>query len=131
MLWFGVQAGWSLLWLPFLLLLVALLSMGIGLAVAALGTYRFDTIFVLPFLMQFWLLATPVMYPLGSVPDRWRFLYSLNPMVGIVEGFRLTLLKGVSPDLGLLALSMLGTGVVWLLAWPLFLFMSQYFADVL
>jgi lipopolysaccharide transport system permease protein len=107
------------------------LGLGVGLGVAALGTYRRDIIFGLPFLMQFWLLATPIMYPLGNVPERWKFLYSLNPMVGIIEGFRRAMVKGMAPDLGLLAVSFLGIMAVWLVAWPLFRYMSQYFADVL
>jgi len=131
MIWFRVPVGWSLLWLPVLVLLTALLTLGVGMAVAALGTYRHDIIFALPFLMQFWLLATPIMYPLGNVPERWKFLYSLNPMVGIIEGFRQAMVKGMAPDLGLLAVSLLGIVVLWLVAWSLFRYMSQYFADVL
>jgi lipopolysaccharide transport system permease protein len=131
MIWFRVPVGWSLLWLPVLVLLTVLLGLGVGLGVAALGTYKRDIIFGLPFLMQFWLLATPIMYPVGQVPGRWQFLYSLNPMVGIIEGFRAVMVKGMVPDLGLLIVSLLGIVVVWLVAWPLFRYMSQYFADVL
>lgn len=131
MIWFRVPVGWSLLWLPVLVLLTALLALGVGMAVAALGTYKRDIIFGLPFLMQFWLLATPTMYPLSEVPQRWQFVYRLNPMVGIIEGFRRVMVKGMFPDLGLLAVSLLGIVAVWLVAWPLFRYMSQYFADVL
>jgi lipopolysaccharide transport system permease protein len=131
MIWFRVSVGWSLLWLPVLVLLTALLALGVGLGVAALGTYKRDVMLALPFLMQFWLLATPTMYPLGNVPERWQFLYTLNPMVGLIEGFRRVVVKGVAPDLGLLAVSLLGIVAVWLVAWPLFRYMSQYFADVL
>ncbi len=131
MIWFCVTVGWSLLWLPVLVLLTALLALGLGLGIAALGTYKRDIIFAVPFLMQFWLLATPIMYPLGKVPERWQYFYTLNPMVGIVEGFRSIMVKGMSPDLGLLGVSLVGIVVVWLVAWPLFRYMSQYFADVL
>ena len=81
--------------------------------------------------MQFWLLATPIMYPIGRVPERWQFFYSLNPMVGVIEGFRSVMVKGLSPDFSLLLISLLGILVVWFVAWPLFRYMSQYFADVL
>ena len=131
MVWFRVLAGWSLLWLPVLVLLTALLALGVGLGVAALGTYKRDVTLALPFLMQLWLLATPIMYPLGNVPERWQFLYNLNPMVGIIEGFRRVVVKGMSPDLGLLGISLFGIALVWLVTWPLFRYMSQYFADVL
>jgi lipopolysaccharide transport system permease protein len=77
--------------------------------------------------MQFWLLATPIMYPLGNVPERWQFLYSLNPMLGIIEGFRRVMVKGMASDLGLLAVSLLGIVAIWLVVWPLFRYMSQYF----
>jgi len=114
MAWFRTPVSWTLVWFPVLLLLTILLATGVGFAVAALGTYQFDTVFALPFLMQFWMFATPVMYPLHSVPAAWRGWYAVNPMVGIVDGFRAVLVF-----------------LVWLIAWPLFRFTSQYFADVL
>lgn len=129
--WFRVPVGWSLLWLPPLVVLTAVLALGVGLGVAALGTYKSDAVFALPLVMQMWLLASPVMYPLGSVPEGWRLLYGLNPMVGIVEAFRTALVKGLPPDLGLLAWSIVGVVLVWAVAWPLFRAVSQYFADVL
>ena len=129
--WFRLGLGMALFWLPFLVGLTAFLAFGVGLAVAAIGTYKLDIIFAVPFLMQFWLLATPIMYPLSKVPDRWRFLYSLNPMVGIIEGFRTVIVKGVTPDLSLLLVSAVGAVLFWILAWSFFRYTSQYFADVL
>lgn len=131
MVWFKVPVGATLLWLPVLVLLAAMLALGLGFGVAALGTYRHDITFALPFLMQLWMLATPIMYPISQVPERWQLLYSLNPMVGIIEGFRQVLVKGMAPDPGLLTVSLLGIALVWFVAWPLFRYMSQYFADVL
>lgn len=131
MIWFRVPVGASMVWLPVLVLLTGLLALGVGFGVAAVGTYKHDILFAMPFLMQFWLLATPIMYPIGKVPERWQFLYSLNPMVGIIEGFRTTIVKGMAPDLGLLFISLLGIVVIWTIGWLLFRHMSQYFADVL
>jgi lipopolysaccharide transport system permease protein len=131
MVWFRMPIGWAVLWFPVLLLLVILLATGVGFAVAALGTYQFDTVFALPFLMQFGMFATPVMYPLYSVPAAWRGWYALNPMVGIVDGFRAILVQARPPDLSLLGYSTIGFVIVWIIAWPLFRFTSQYFADVL
>jgi lipopolysaccharide transport system permease protein len=130
MFWFHVPISWSILWLPVLILLIALLALGIGMLIAAVGTYKRDIVFATPFLMQFWLLATPIMYPLNSVPERWQKIYMLNPMVGLLEGFRGVLVKGFPPELSLLLVSVLGIGVIWVIAWPLFRVMSQYFADV-
>ncbi len=131
MVWFEIPVSGTLLWLPLLIAMTAALALGVGLGIAALGTYRRDVIFATPFLMQFWLLATPVMYPVGQVPENWMFLYRLNPMVGIIDGFRRALIQGLAPDLGLLGISLVGISMVWLIGWPLFRHMSQYFADVL
>jgi lipopolysaccharide transport system permease protein len=131
MAWYRTPVGWPLLWFPVLLLLIILLATGIGFVVSALGTYQFDTVFALPFVMQLWMLATPVMYSFQSVPQRWQRWYRLNPMVGIIEGFRAILVLGRVPDPVLLACSIGGTFVVWMIAWPLFRYTSQYFADVL
>jgi lipopolysaccharide transport system permease protein len=131
MIWFRVPIGICMLWLPVLVLMTGLLALGVGFGVAAVGTYKHDILFAMPLLMQFWLLATPIMYPIGRVPERWQFLYSLNPMVGIIEGFRRTIVKGMGPDLGLLLISLVSVVVLWAVAWPLFRYMSQYFADVL
>ena len=131
MVWFQVPVGWSLLWLPVLVLLTALLALAVGMGIASLGTFKRDLVFAAPFVMQLWLYATPVIYPISSVPERWRSLYVLNPMAGIIEGFRSVLVKGLMPDLGLLAWSVMGIGLIWALTWPLFRFMSQYFSDAL
>jgi lipopolysaccharide transport system permease protein len=130
MAWFGVSVGWNLLWLPVLVLLMASLAFGVGMLIASLGTLRRDFIFATPFLVQFWLYATPVIYPLSSVPERWRTLYMLNPMVGIIEGFRAVLLRNAPPSLEALGWSVLVIGVVLAMAWPLFRWLSRYFADV-
>ena len=131
MIWFRVPMGWSLLWLPVLVLMTALLALAVGMGIASLGTFKRDFIFATPFLMQFWLYATPIIYPLSSVPERWRRLYLLNPMVGIIEGFRNVLVKASPPPLDALAWSALVTAVILALVWPLFRWLSQYFADVL
>lgn len=131
MLWFRVSMSWALLWLPVLVLLTAALAFGIGMLIASLGTFKRDFIFATPFLMQFWLYATPVIYPLSSVPDRWRTLYMVNPMVGVVEGFRNVLLRASPPPLEALGWSAVTTVVILVIAWPAFQWLSQYFADAL
>ena len=131
MFWFRVPVGWSLLWAPVLVLMTGTLALGLGMFLAALGTFKRDFLMAGGFLMQLWLYASPIIYPISSVPEQWRGLYVLNPMVGILEGFRAVLVKGTVPDLGLLTWSLLGIVVAWVVAWPLFRSMSQYFADVL
>lgn len=131
MVWHRYPVGWPLLWLPVLVALVAALALGLGIALAALGTYRRDILLAQAFFLQLWLLATPVVYPLSRVPRGWRPLYDLNPMVGLVEGFRSVLIRNQPPDLQLLAMSAGVTALVWLVTWPLFRVLSQYFADAL
>src|SRR5262249_50702403 len=131
MLWFHAPIGWPLLWCPVLLMLVMLLATGVGLVASALGTYQFDTVFAMPFLMQLWMLATPVMYSRHSVPDAWQPWYRWTPMVGIVEGFRAVLVQNRMPDTTLLIYSAVGITAVGIVAWPLFRYTSRYFADVL
>jgi len=131
MIWFKVPMTWALLWVPVLVSLTVLLALGLGLGVAAIGTYKRDITFGLPFIMQFWLLASPIMYSLDSVPSRWQSVYRYNPMVGIIDGFRRVVVQGTGPNLDLLVSSAIGVLVVWAICWPFFRYMSQYFADVL
>ncbi|HOE65775.1 MAG TPA: ABC transporter permease [Candidatus Hydrogenedentes bacterium] len=118
-------------WLPILTLLTFMLASGIGLALAAFGTYRYDVFFAVPLLLQAWMFATPIFYLVDGVPMGLRSWYSLNPMVGIVEAYRSVLMYGQSPDLSLLAVAVIVTIVIWALVWPVFRYVSQYFADVL
>jgi lipopolysaccharide transport system permease protein len=131
MIFYRVSVGWSLLWLPVLCLNAGLLAFAVGMALAAMGTFKRDFIIAAPLLMQIWLFITPVLYPLSSVPEHWQSFYLLNPMVGIIEGFRAVLLRAETPPLGPLGWSALVTLVVLALAWPFFRWVSPYFADVI
>jgi lipopolysaccharide transport system permease protein len=106
-------------------------ALGLGLLLSAIGTFKSDFLFAGQFILQAGVYLSPIIYPLESVPDRWYSLYILNPMVGLLEAFRSVLAYGRTPDLDLLAHSMPGIILTWLIAWPLFRIMSRYFADVL
>ena len=82
----------NVIWLPFLLLLAFVTCLGSSLWLAALNVQFRDVRYIVPFLVQIWLFLTPIAYPSSIVPAQWRVLYSLNPMVGVVEGFRWALL---------------------------------------
>ncbi|HEU4503097.1 MAG TPA: ABC transporter permease [Nitrospira sp.] len=127
--WFGIHPAVAWLWLAPLLLITSLFSLGCGLIVGALGTFLQDVLFGLPLLLQLWMLATPIMYPLRQVPAGWMPLYILNPMVGIIEGFRQVLIRQQAPDFELLGVSLVATACVWGIGWPLFKYLSQHFAD--
>ncbi|HEY2963678.1 MAG TPA: ABC transporter permease [Pyrinomonadaceae bacterium] len=130
MLFYGIVPGSQILALPFFILLAVMTAMAVGLWLSALNVQYRDVRYTINFLVQFWLFATPVAYPSSIIPARWRVVYGLNPMVGVVEGFRWSLLgKPESPG----ALVMVSTVVVIiLLTGGMFYFrrMEQQFADI-
>lgn len=85
---YGMRPGFPALWLPLLVLLAFATALGVGLWLSALNALYRDVRYVMPFLVQFWMLASPVAYPSSMVPARWRWMYGLNPMAGVIDGFR-------------------------------------------
>ena len=130
MLFYGIVPTVAILTLPLFLLLAVLTALGVGLWLSALNVQYRDVRYALPFLVQFWLFASPVAYPASLVPEPWRVLYGLNPMAGVVEGFRWALLGQAATPGPLLAVSVVMVCV--LLASGLFYFqkMEETFADV-
>jgi len=129
MLYYQVGASPRILVVPLLVLLTAAASLGVGLALAALiVTYR-DFRYVVPFLVQSWLYVSPVIYPVSMVPKQWQPVLALNPMAGIIDGFRSALL-GLPWNPVTLAVS--SASSVLLLAYGLFYFRKteRSFADV-
>lgn len=103
-LYYGIAPTRAILFLPIFLLLAVLTALGIGLWLSALNAVYRDVRYVVPFLVQFWMFASPVVYPSSLIPPRWRALFGLNPMAGVIEGFRWSLTgQGKPPDLMLLA----------------------------
>lgn len=92
MLYYGIVPGMKVIWLPALLLLTLITSLGVSLWLSALNVHFRDVRHIVPFLTQFWLFATPIAYPSSLLSEPWRTLYSINPMVGVVEGFRWALI---------------------------------------
>jgi lipopolysaccharide transport system permease protein len=130
MAYYGIVPGLAILALPGLLLLAILSALAVGLWLSALNVKYRDVRYTINFLIQFWLFATPVAYPSSIVPAQWRLLYGLNPMAGVVEGFRWALLGKADPPGALLAVSV--SVVLVLLVGGLYYFrrMEQEFADV-
>lgn len=100
------------LWLPVLLLLAVFTALGVGLWLSALNALYRDVKYVIPFLVQFWMFASPVAYPSSLVPLRWRWLYGLNPMAGVIDGFRWAITGHGNPPGLLLAVSAAMVAVV-------------------
>lgn len=130
MLFFGILPTVSVIWLPFFLALALTTSLGVGLWLSAMNVQFRDVRYIVPFLTQAWLFATPVAYSSSLIPEPWRPLYGINPMAGVVEGFRWALL-GTDTAPGpmvivstLVALALLVSGAFY------FRRMEKTFADV-
>jgi len=130
LLWYGIIPSAAVLFLPFFILFAIVTAFSVGLWLSATNVLYRDVRYAIPFLVQFWLFTTPIAYPSSVVPTAWRTLYGLNPMTGVVEGFRWALLGNVPPP-GLLMWVSVAT-VLALLITGLFYFrrMEQTFADV-
>ena len=96
MAWFGLLPNWHVVFLPLFVVLAILASLGPALWITALNVKYRDFRFIIPFILQFGLYVSPVGFSSGAVPEQWRLLYSLNPIVGIIDGFRWCLLGGAS-----------------------------------
>jgi lipopolysaccharide transport system permease protein len=132
MLWFAFRPGWQLAILPLFVLLAFGLSAGLGLVLAALTVQYRDFRYVVPFIVQFGLFISPVVFTTASVPERWRTLYALNPLVGIIDGFRWSILGGRMPlEPQSIALSVAVTASLALLGVWYFRRMERSFADVI
>lgn len=127
---YGVSPSWMFLTLPLFLAGTIAAATGAGLLFAALiVTYR-DFRYVTPFVLQLWLYATPVLYALDIIPDRWRLAYALNPMVGMISGFRASVL-GTSIPGAVVGISFLAALIFFAVGTTYFLRVERRFADVI
>lgn len=131
MLFYGIMPNAKMLLIPFLMAITALLALSIGLWLAPINVRFRDIKHTLPFMIQIWMYATPIVYPLSIVPQEWQMLYSLNPMVGVIEGFRWAVFDKGDPNF--MALGMSAGIIVVLMAGGLIFFrrMERTFADVI
>lgn len=132
MIFYQFLPTWRILILPIFLLLAFMTSMGVGLWLSALNVKYRDFRYIVPFLVQFGLYVSPVGFSSSIVPEKWRLLYSLNPMVGVIDGFRWAILGGESQIYwpGFL-LSLLLTLVLFIFGVWYFRKMEQEFADII
>ena len=116
MIYFGFMPNWQIVFLPFFVILAMLASLGPALFITALNVKYRDFRYIIPFIVQFGLYMSPVGFSSAVIPEQWRFWYSLNPLVGVIDGFRWCLLGGESQSYvpGLL----ISIGIVALLLWP-------------
>jgi lipopolysaccharide transport system permease protein len=130
MLYYGVAPTVWMALLPGLLLLHVAFSLGVGLFSCAIGTFNRDVIFVAVFVLQLWMFASPVIYPLSAVPAEWKSVYLLNPMAGLVESFRSVLLGKGPPEPAHLVPAAIGSVLALVLGYLLFKALERYYADV-
>jgi lipopolysaccharide transport system permease protein len=130
MVWYGITPTQGTLLLPVFMLIAMVTALGVGLWFTALNVKFRDVRFIVPFVTQFWMYASPVAYATSLVPERWRWVYGLNPMVGVIEGFRWALLGKAAPDPAMMLVS--SSAVCIILVSGLFFFrkMETTFADV-
>ena len=129
--YYSVPLTWNALYVLPIMMALTLFAVAMSLFFSALqGRYR-DIGFGIGLLLQIWMFATPVVYPLSMVPERWRSFYMLNPMTSIVEGFRGVILQGTPPDFSALGLSVLISIVLLAAAYIFFRFTEATLADVI
>ena len=130
MLFYGLVPTLNILWLPLFLLLALVASLGVGLWLSALNVEYRDVRYVVPFITQFWMLATPIAYPSSMLPEPWRTVYGLNPMAGVVEGFRWALLRTNSAPGPIIAVSAAAALLILVTGAFYFRKMERTFADI-
>lgn len=131
MLWYGVTPGWPIIFFPLFIFIALLAALAVSLWFSALHVKFRDVGHIIPFFVQFWMFASPVVYPVSLIPEQWRALYSLNPVVGVVEGFRWTLLGQAPPALQTIIPSLAIVMLLFVSGVLYFKRMERTFADVI
>jgi lipopolysaccharide transport system permease protein len=129
MAWQGIWPGLPILALPLFTLMAVMTALAVGIWLAALNTLYRDFRYTIPFITQMWLFVSPVAYPASIVPEKWRFLYGLNPMTGVIEGFRWSLLGTEEPPKLAIGVSLVATTAIILTGLIYFRRMERTFAD--
>jgi homopolymeric O-antigen transport system permease protein len=131
MLYYGLVPTINVIWLPFFALLALVASIGVSLWLSAMNVQFRDVRYTIPFLTQAWLFVTPIAYPSSLLPEPWRIMYGLNPMAGVVEGFRWALLGTDTAPGKMIFVSALVAVTLFVSGAFYFRRMEQSFADVL
>lgn len=129
MFYFGYPPTIRMLWVPAFVILTLMTAFGVGLWLSAINVKYRDVRYTIPFLVQFWLFASPVVYSSSLLPERWQMIYGLNPMAGVIEGFRWALL-GTEPPGSLIAVSVIIVLVILVTGAFYFRRNEKSFADV-
>jgi len=131
MFYFHVYPTIMILFVPFLVILMMLTASGVGMFLAALNAKYRDIRYTIPFIVQLWMFASPIVYPASMVPEKYRLIYALNPMVGVIEGFRSALLGTASFPVQMILMSTLVSAGLFIIGTFYFKQTERYFADII
>jgi lipopolysaccharide transport system permease protein len=127
----GIPLTWKIVTLPVFILLAMLTALGLSLFTSAMNAKYRDVGHAIPFVIQIWMYLSPIVYPVSLVPERWRWIYGLNPMAGVIEGFRWALLGRTAPDPIVMAESLVVLVLVIIAGLVYFRQMERQFADII
>lgn len=131
MAYYQFMPAWTLVLWIVLLIPLMILAMGVGMLFAALNVKYRDVQHVLPFLVQIWLFITPIIWPMDMIPEKWRLVVALNPLTGLIEAFRASVIPSSPIDFGLLGISLAVTVVIFVLSALYFRHTARGFADII
>jgi lipopolysaccharide transport system permease protein len=131
MIYFHIYPSVMILCVPFLVILMMFTASGVGMVLAALNAKYRDIRYTIPFLVQLWMFASPIVYPASLIPGRYRLIYALNPMTGVIEGFRSALLGTVAFPTSMILISMIASVILFTSGLLYFKQMEHYFADII
>jgi len=131
MFYFHIYPTLLIFIVPVLVVLMMLTASGVGMLLAALNAKYRDIKFTIPFLIQLWLFASPVVYPASMIPEKYRLFYAINPMVGIIEGFRSAILGKVAFPITMILVSASVSISLFLFGILYFKQLERYYADII
>jgi lipopolysaccharide transport system permease protein len=131
LLFYRMPLNWTVLWLPVILGTQILLTLGVTLLTSALTVFYRDVRFLVPLGLQIWMFATPIIYPASLVPDRFRAIYMLNPMAGIIDSYRKVFLYGTNPTWSYFGVSLLVAVGIYLGGYTVFKKLEKTFPDLI
>jgi len=131
MIWYRIAPSWRIITLPAFTAMAILVALAVGLWMTALNVRYRDVTFIVPFLVQLWMYASPVAYSTSIVPARWRWFYALNPLTGVIDGFRWALLGRTAPRLDTIAISLAIVVVIFFSGLYYFRRTERTFADII
>ncbi len=129
MFYFGTGITWRAALAPLFIIMAIILTISLGVLFSALNVRFRDVKFALPFMLQVWMIASPIFYPASILSDKWRLVFAINPLTGILDGFR-SALFGAEFDLHVIGISAISVLVIFLFSIFVFKWMEDDFADI-